>query len=242
MTLQLPLFALGDSNDAWIVRTSRRARRLSVRVYPGGRVEIVAPVSASASVVQRFIGQHRQWIDERVRDFAALVSVDTELPTSIELPALDARFVLEYLEGDAGPRVQSHAPEQLLVIGSLQNPHAIVKTLRRWLIGLAEQRFAVQLRAIAAEFDFEFARCQIRRQRTRWGSCSLSGTISLNVCLLFLDPAIVRYLMIHELCHTRHMNHSARFWKLVEACEPDYRRLDRALTRSWQQVPWWMFR
>ena len=64
--------------------------------------------------------------------------------------------------------------------------------------------------------------------------------MSLNLCLLFVDPALLRYLMIHELCHGRFMNHSQRFWKHVARFEPDYRRLDRALGESWRQVPAWM--
>jgi predicted metal-dependent hydrolase len=80
----------------------------------------------------------------------------------------------------------------------------------------------------------------IRAQRTCWGSHSSSGTISLNLCLLFLRPAVVRYLMLHELCHGRHMNHSKRFWKLVGQFEPDYRMLDRELTECWQEVPGWV--
>jgi predicted metal-dependent hydrolase len=235
------LFALRDPNESWSVRTSRRARRLSVRVYPGGRVEIVAPVTASASVVQRFIGQHRQWIDERVRDFATLTNVETELPTTIDLVALDSRYAVEYVARSGAPRVQVQAPGQLLVSGSIANRHAVARALRNWLTDVAIECFGRQLRATADEFGFDYTRCQVRRQRTRWGSCSLSGTISLNVCLLFLDAAIVRYLMIHELCHTRHMNHSSRFWSLVATCEASYRSLDRALTRSWQQVPWWLF-
>jgi predicted metal-dependent hydrolase len=61
------------------------------------------------------------------------------------------------------------------------------------------------------------------------------------VCLLFLEPSVVRYLMIHELCHTAHMNHSRRFWDLVARHEPQYRSLDRTLLCGWQRVPWWMF-
>jgi predicted metal-dependent hydrolase len=98
-----------------------------------------------------------------------------------------------------------------------------------------------RLQRLADECGFSFARMQVRRQRTRWGSCSIGGTISLNICLLFLDPAVVRYLMIHELCHTRHMNHSRRFWSLVETHEPQYRALDRELLRGWQRVPRWVF-
>jgi predicted metal-dependent hydrolase len=241
VTSQLPLFVAQDRHDTWTVRTSRRARRLSVRVYPGGRVEIVAPPGASAAVVQRFIGEHRRWIDDRVRDFAARTTVTTELPTVIDLPGIGRGYRLEYAAREGSARVQKLDDELLMVSGVLTNQHAIAKALRRWLADVATERLGHQLRGVADEFDFDYSRVQIRRQRTRWGSCSMSGTISLNVCLSFLDPALVRYLMIHELCHTRQMNHSARFWSLVAACEPGYRPLDRALTRSWQQVPWWMF-
>jgi len=128
-----------------------------------------------------------------------------------------------------------------LISGPLADRRRVSITLRRWLCDLALTHFGEQLAMLASEIDMTYQRLQIRRQRTRWGSCSVSGTISLNVSLLFLQPEVVRYLMIHELCHTRHMNHSARFWDLVGSVEPDYRQLDRALLRSWREVPWWMF-
>jgi predicted metal-dependent hydrolase len=81
----------------------------------------------------------------------------------------------------------------------------------------------------------------VRRQRTRWGSCSTQGTISLNACLLFQSPAVVRYLMVHELCHRRHMNHSRRFWALVESLEPGWKPLDAELLQGWRKVPAWVF-
>jgi predicted metal-dependent hydrolase len=230
-----------NPTDAWSVRVSRRARRLSVRVYPGGRVEIVAPPGASANTVQRFIGEHRRWIDERVRDFATSSNVTADLPEALELKALDRNYRIEYVDRPGALRIELHGPDRLLVRGTLKNRHAVAKALRGWLTQLAVCELGRQLQTLAARFDFRYLKVQIRRQRTRWGSCSVSGTISLNVCLLFLEPAITRYLMIHELCHTRQMNHSPRFWNLVAECEPNYRSLDRALTRSWRQVPWWMF-
>jgi len=212
-----------------------------VRVYPGGRVEIVAPLGASPLIVQRFIGEHRQWIHDRVQAFAGMVAVDTKLPSAIDLPAIDRRYGVEYVERQGPVRVRQQADQQLIVIGPLDDRRAIAVALRRWLCDVAIAQFGEQLQHLAQQAQLPYARLQIRRQRTRWGSCSASGTISLNVCLLFLEPAVVRYLMIHELCHTRQMNHSVRFWSLVAIHEPDYRSLDRALLGSWQQVPWWMF-
>jgi len=241
VTTQLPLFSVGDRSDQWSVRVSRRARRLSVRVYPGGRVEIVAPHGASPIVVQRFIGEHRQWIDDRVQAFAGMVTVDTSLPDVLDLPAIGGRYTVEYSDRQAPARVQLAPGNCLIVTGRLRDRRSTALALRRWLSELALLRLDEQLREVSRQVALPYSRLQIRRQRTRWGSCSISRTISLNVCLLFLEPAVVRYLMIHELCHTREMNHSVRFWSLVAQHEPDYRALDRALLGSWRQVPWWMF-
>ena len=99
---------------------------------------------------------------------------------------------------------------------------------------------APQLVALAARHGVPLRRVQIRRQRTRWGSCSIRGTVSLNACLLFHRPAVVQYLFAHELAHLTHMNHSPRFWDLVAQYEPEWRELDRELTRGWSQVPGWL--
>jgi hypothetical protein len=79
----------------------------------------------------------------------------------------------------------------------------------------------------------------VRRQKTRWGSCSSRGTISLNAKLLFLPPPLVDHLLLHELCHTRHMDHSPAYWTCVAGFEPDYRRLENEVTRGNRYVPAW---
>lgn len=242
MSPQLQLFDSRGAADRWTVRVSGRARRLSVRVYPGGRVEVVVPPGASPAAVQKFVGTHRQWIHRRVADLSTAAAVDDSRPVSIKLPAIARHYAVEY-EHAAGPgaRVRVAGESLIIVRGPLHNDRAITAALRDWLAQLAQEQLGGDLARVAAEGGFRYARAQVRRQRTRWGSCSASGTISLNVCLLFLRAPVVRYLLVHELCHTRHMNHSARFWSLVESLEPDYRDLDRELLRGWQSVPGWMF-
>lgn len=239
-TTQLPLFAARETYDAWTVRTSARARRLSVRVYPAGRVEVVVPTRTPAHLVQQFVSKHRAWIDARVQESMAQ-QVLLVPPTELLLPSVERSILIDYRHEPGLPRLRELGSRQLLIRGALSEPARWSRLLGSWLTALANQELQGRLQHLAQGFGFSFDRLQIRRQRTRWGSCSSSGTISLNVCSLFLRPEVLRYLMIHELCHTRHMNHSQRFWNLVEQCEPGYRQLDKELSGAWRHVPAWMF-
>ena len=96
-----------------------------------------------------------------------------------------------------------------------------------------------RLNYLAQKHGFTYNRVFIRNQKTRWGSCSSRGNISLNDQLLFLPRDTVEYLMVHELCHRRQLNHSRAFWKLVESHCPDYRAHDSLLGRSRNLVPDW---
>lgn len=241
MSAQLQLFESREATPHWTVRVSRRARRLSVRVYPGGRVEIVVPPHASAATVQRFVGSHREWIEARVTDLSTVTGVTLETkPSAIELLAIGRRYEVAY-EASTSRVTQAAAQDDRLIVSGSSDEHAIAQALRNWVFDLAEYELGRALAHEAARGGFDYRRMQVRLQRTRWGSCSVSGTISLNVCALFQPPEVMRYLLIHELSHTRHMNHSRRFWALVESLEPDYERLDRELSRGWQRVPGWMF-
>ncbi len=134
--------------------------------------------------------------------------------------------------GGAPEGIEVHAPDE----------RSARQQLRRWLKRAAYERLAPRLLQLADELGYSISRVSIRCQRTRWGSCSTRGTVSLNCSLVFLRWEVVRYLFVHELAHTRHMNHSASFWRLVEKIEPDYRRLDRELLAGWRTVPGWVFK
>jgi predicted metal-dependent hydrolase len=238
---QLSLFEPARAERGFAVRVTRRSRRLTVRVYPGGRVEVAVPHGTRPAMVERFVEQHRAWIDARLVELASQPrALEPPLPETVELRALGSRVRVHYLvRRRAGwRRADSGA---LLIFGDRGDLERTRDSLRAWLTEAAREALEPWLRRLAAEHGFPLGQVQLRRQQTRWGSCSRSGTVSLNVCLMFQPPDVVRYLMLHELCHTRHMNHSARFWRLVESLEPDYRALDRQLTRGWQHVPGWVY-
>jgi hypothetical protein len=235
---QLSLFEARSSRDPFAVRVSARARRLTARVHVGGRVEIVVPVGVSARTVRDFVQRFTPWIDRKVAAMQCHGEAASAVPHGIHFAYSDERFEVVSQRcakrrlTTQGGRILVQAPEDA----------AACHMLRSWLKSAAGERLAPPLLRLAAELNCPVSRVAIRCQRTRWGSCSTRGTVSLNCSLVFLRPEVVRYLFLHELAHTRHMNHSASFWRLVEKLEPDYRRLDRELLSGWRTVPAWVLR
>jgi len=96
-----------------------------------------------------------------------------------------------------------------------------------------------RLRALSEHTGMHHRSVSVRRQKTRWASCSRRKAISLNVKLLFLPPVLADYVLLHELCHTIELNHSKRFWALVARHCPDYQRHDAMLRDMWDRIPRW---
>jgi predicted metal-dependent hydrolase len=242
---QLRLFS--DSEEpgdppGFSIRESARARRLSIKVFPRGRVEVVVPRRTRARDVQAFVDEHRDWIQRSRDSFATFVPAEPfMLPNAVELPAIGQRFRVRYERQSGARSVRYRASANVVVLsGRTGDDKLCVAALKRWLAAVARKEFAPRLKALAVATDSPYSAMHIRGQRSCWGSHSSTGTISVNYCLLFLEPSLLRYLMIHELCHARHMNHSRRFWKRVARFEADYKRLDQSLGDAWRHIPAWV--
>lgn len=234
--MQLSLFESRPAREAFVVRVSARARRLTARVHIGGRVEIVVPRGVGPIAVRDFVRRSSEWIERKVAAMQPCVALEDPVPQEIRFGFGGERFAVEWRCGRARGL---HERGGRVIVGAA-DPVTARRLLRRWLKRAAHARLGPALLALAAEHRFEVTRVAVRCQRTRWGSCSTRGTISLNASLLFLREPVVRYLFAHELAHLRQMNHSRRFWRLVESLEPDYRSLDRELLAGWRQVPAWV--
>ncbi len=246
MTLQFelafPEAAAGeDTAGSPRIRVSARARRLSIRVYPDARVECVVPVRVRPREVEAFIAVHREWIESR-RALALRNRPEPQPfpPATIELRLTGEQWRLQ-LAGGAGPvRVRESTQGILRATGGSGDPK-LRTGLRAWLLRAARAPLAPRVATLGSGMGVHYSQISVRRQRSRWGSCSARGTISLNCCLLFQRPEVVDYLIVHELTHVKHMNHSARFWQAVERHCPDWRALDRELVQGWRHVPRWVF-
>jgi predicted metal-dependent hydrolase len=242
---QLSLFAEADEPDmmsGFSVRESGRAKRLSIKVFPRGRVEVVVPKRTRAVDVREFVEAHRDWIRKARASFAAEHPPEPfALPTSVRLPGIERSFCVHYQRDDGSKSVRYRVSGNTVILsGRTADESLCVNALKRWLTALAKKEYLPRLRSLSALTNNPFRKLHVRGQKTCWGSHSSTGTISLNYCLMFLDAKHLRYVMIHELCHARHMNHSQRFWRLVGSFEPEYRRLDKDLNGSWKHIPTWV--
>ena len=225
--------------DSWEVRFSRRAKRIAIHVLPHGGVEIVAPPTASAVEIQQFVELQSEWIRKaRQRVLEQLDNQGPLLPELISLQLLNRRFQVVY-DVAAKPGYSLHA-DRLEIVSPDITPTDCWPVLKRWLRETARKQLPPMLRSMGDRVGVQPNKVQVRNQKTRWGSCSSSGTISLNAAILMLPPSHANYVMIHELCHLTHMNHSSRYWSLVASHVPDYKALDNAVDAFWGNGPAWL--
>ncbi|MBF2003547.1 MAG: M48 family metallopeptidase [Synechococcales cyanobacterium C42_A2020_086] len=232
------------------VRESARAKHVSIKVSHLGDVEVVVPTGFDQNQIPDILRKRQDWIARTIERIAAerqslLVdkcesASEQAFPKQIELRSILEAWNLRY-EPSSRYKASVTAPHQLTLQGAMDAPR-LYSLLHHWLKRKAEFHLVPWLRQISQEIELSFNQAHIRGQKTLWASCSAKKNISLNYKLLFLPRHLVRYVLIHELCHTVHLNHSARFWDLVAAKEPDYKALDRELGKAWIYVPEWVER
>ncbi len=229
----------------YTIRESDRAKNVSLRISVQGGLEVVVPRGYDYRHVPEIVRQKQGWIDRSIQRVAEQRHLykhdDSVLPHTIDLQAIHETWQVIY-QSAAQDRltIAEHPGHHLLLRGSISDTTACRAALCCWLRHRAERAFAPWLRQVSQELQLPFNQVTVRGQKTLWGSCSSKCNISLNYKLLFLPAPLVRYVFVHELCHTLHMNHSSQFWRLVGEKDPAYKHLDQELHKASYYVPTWL--
>jgi predicted metal-dependent hydrolase len=222
------------------LRHSRRARGVSIRIHEDASVELVVPRGVSEARARAFLASRSAWVDEQVRRRQAVARPPEPFPPAeLSLEAIGERWRVHMAGGSSRARLRVVVPGLLELSGEAEGAQWS-RLLRRFLLARAQEQFAPRLALLAEQYGFHYATLRVRVLRSRWGSCSSRGRITANLALLFQRPEVLRYLLLHELAHTRHMNHSRAFWRCVAECEPRWRELDRELVQGGRRVPRWL--
>lgn len=201
---------------------NHRARRYLLRLRPDGTARVTIPRRGSVREANAFVNEHKDWLRKQFVKWQSRPRVSTEWATGTEFLFRGEMVRLE-ISSD-GKRALFGAEQ-----AAIKNGLPIRKQIIAHLLRLAQSELPGLVVVIAKQLDCAITRVSVRNQRSRWGSCSMRGTISLNWRLVQMPPAVRDYIIVHELMHTKEMNHSRRFWaRVAEAC-PDFAAQERWL-------------
>jgi len=229
----------------YTVRESSKAKHVSLKMSITGDLEVIIPKGFDRKRIPEILRKKQRWIERVVQRMSvqqqlAGVEVLADKPTQINLQAIAETWDVEYQPTQKATVQLVEKPRHLILRGNTDEMDGCKVILQQWVAHQAQRSLLPWLKEVSQEVDLPFQSASIRKQKTIWGSCSIRKTISLNSKLLFLPSPIVRYVLVHELCHTVHLNHSPDFWNLVGQHEPNYQTLDASLRDARYFVPGWM--
>jgi predicted metal-dependent hydrolase len=225
------------------IQENPKAKRVILKVSPQHGLIVVIPKGFSQKEVPNIIQEKRAWIERafrKIQQKGHLPVQMRELPTVIHLPAIHADFTIEYAPGPpTSMAIHQISRSRWRLTVNPANPEVCRCLLKHWLKYQGRVHLIPWLKNLSEQTRLPYRQAQIRGQKSLWGSCSGQGNISLNYNLLFLRPQLVRYILLHELCHTVHFNHSQSFYQLLATFIPDHQQLRAEMKQAWGQVPWW---
>lgn len=205
------------------VRRSDKARRLSMRMDTDLVLRVTVPRRCSERRVSEFLEDQRRWV------FKAYTQLHRKKRKSFSLsfghgdsiPFLGEWYTLEVLPGSSGS--VEVLDDVIRVWASQGNSKLVRSKLLRFYRAKAREVISESVAYYARLLGLQYANITIRDQKTRWGSCSSNGNLNFSYRLVMTPIKILEYVVVHELCHLVHMNHSKKFWGLVSTVIPDYK-------------------
>lgn len=197
--------------------TRSKRKTLALTIDREGRLTARAPLRMPLAQIEAFIAQKSDWVEKTRERLAKLPPPQATLALAegAAFPYLGGTLTLTRAEV---PRVTQQGDRLLVPLRT-----ADLAPVLRWIDAQARRVFESRLAALSQAMRLHPKTLRLSRAKGRWGSMSSRGTLSLNRTLILCPPDVIDYVLVHELCHITHPNHSAAFWALVERHMPDYR-------------------
>lgn len=241
--------------NQYAIRVSNRAKYMRLTVSLDKGIVVVVPRSMSkrqlTQYIPEFIKDKQLWISEAIEKLQAKNIVkktidQCALPEIIALPGIGQVFSIDYQSesnsycSETTVKLRHKTDFQLEIRGNIKDKIQTFSLLEQFFKRYAKYYLKQKLEQLSDELNLPYNRLTIRAQKTRWGSCSAKKNINLNYRLLFIEEELLDYLLLHELVHTVHMNHSKVFWAYLESLMPDARRRDKKINQAAAELPCWI--
>lgn len=233
----------------WSVEVHRRAfrRSVSIYLYPHKPIKVMAGRGTSQKVIVDFLMTKKDWIEKTFEKFEAITEKfpEKKIKAYEEFPflGLDRKLKVvitlnkKIFVSMTDENLLLHIPRNEWSANSLVQEHpTALKEIRHFYKREAEKILLERVRHWSTQMNLFPSQVKFREQRTRWGSCSSKKIINLNWRLVVFPLDVVDYVIIHELAHLQHMDHSPRFWSLVEKYQESFKVQMKVLKESQYQV------
>lgn len=228
----------------YTIRASARAKYLRLYLSAEKGLVVTQPAGVSTRQLQQWVNSQAGWIADHLPTLekqAKAHKTDLSLPARIELTAIGETLSVAYSPTHSNRiSIKLTDSNNLQLAGAVDDTDFCRSTLQNWLKDYARYHLGRLLVQAAQETGLTYTNYRVKGQTSRWGSCSSHGNINLNYKLMLLPAAWVRYTLIHELCHTVELNHSRRFWALVEQFVPEYKTIHAQMKGAMLKLPGWV--
>ncbi len=203
-----------------VVSRGRSSRYVRLGVTPAGDIKVSAPLLTPMYFIKNIVRKSRKELAQMVGQYRTHYVEDTKVGKSHQ-------FVIEHTQEQ--PEVIYKKP---LIVARIRDENDILENafqseiralVAKALRNEAKAYLPRRIEYIASQYGFSYEKLRFSHAKSRWGSCNSDGTISLNIALMKLPFELIDYVIIHELSHTRYLNHSKEFWALVQQCDSNYK-------------------
>ena len=223
----------GQGYDVQIERTSRR-KTASLKVE-NGEVTVVVPKSLELERIEKLIAAKHRWIIDKLAHYQSAKPASDKSYVSGEcFPYLGRNYRLKVLKGDLTATKLINGRITVTVPDPEKQTHYIRRALLNWYKRHAEKKIREKVRRYQTQVGVETGVVLIKEFKSRWGSCTSYGDLEFNWVIVMAPNRVVDYVVVHELCHLIHHDHSPQFWKEVERVMPDYREYKEWLKNNGQ--------
>lgn len=215
--------------------TRRKRKRIRIRVAPDLTVSVSAPLRAKDEQIERVLTQKARWIARKldeIKDFHPLPA-PKQYVSGETFCYLGRQYRLKVETGEKSP-AKLKGKFLYVSVPDKQDRDAVKKMVESWYRQRAEQtftRYQKKCSDVVGRHGIPKATLTLRKMRTRWGSCSSKGRITINTNLIQAPVHCIEYVIMHELCHLKHHNHSSAFYKLLTQCMPDWQKRRQVLQK-----------
>lgn len=203
----------------YLHKISKRAKNLSIKINSDGQVVVTSPRFVPKFLIKKFIKKSQDWINAQQQK-----RLKQKQHSSNSVNIFGKKYQKNIIH-DLNKKFGIFINKQKLVV-NLVNPNIPKKTvshkINTFLKNTAAKYIIPRAHQLAKKMELDFNKITLREQTTRWGSCSSKKNLSFNWHLVHFNPEIIDYVIIHELSHLKHLNHSRQFWQFVKQYDPAY--------------------